>query len=167
MPWWIKIRKGCASLYTVRPATLYFMYSQHSVCSAWMKSCFAKCLLWRLFEPITGSIFQDNKVTVSVPVTERERERERPRRPGRTLSACHPAQSRVDLGNETITLQLHFYTLHLHIYITPHDIMQWEYCLLQKFSRIWTPPDKTCIQISSTNQTERKNLFPKGSQINE
>ena len=133
-----------------------------------MKSCFAKCLLWRLFEPITGSIFQDNKVTVCVPVTERERLRP----PGRTLSACHPAQSRVDLGNETITLQLHFYTLHPNIYkstlhlaiLCSEKIVS---CKRPTRKELLNTPDKTCIQISSTDQTDRKNLFPKGSQINE
>lgn len=95
------------------------------------------------------------------------RERERLRPPGRTLSACHPAQSRVDLGNETITLQLHFYITPLHLHYTSRYFAVRKLSVAKIQLDLNTPPDKTCIQISSTNQTDRKNLFPKGSQINE
>ena len=153
MPWWIKIRKfpnKVVRVYTLRPATLYFMYSLHSVWSTWMKSCFAKCLLWRLFEPITGSIFQDNKVTVSVPVTERERERDSGGPGGQWARAIPPS-----LVWTSVMRPLHYnytFTLHLHIYIKPHDIMQ---CQLQKFNLIWPPPDKTCIS-NFTHQNPQK-----------
>ena len=155
---------------TLRPATLYFMYSLHSVCrtlewkTALRNVCSGGCLSQLL------DLFFRTIRWQSVFLLPRERERLRP--PGRTLSACHPAQSRVDLGNETITLQLHFYTLHPNIYkstlhlaiLCSEKIVS---CKRPTRKELLNTPDKTCIQISSTDQTDRKNLFPKGSQINE
>ena len=128
-----------------------------------MKNCFAKCLLWRLFEPITGSIFQDNKVTVSVPVTERERDSGRPG--GHWARAIPPS-----LVWTSVMRPLHYNYTFTHYTLTSTNLhCTSQYCAVRKLSvanvqlerNYWTPLIKLAFKFHPPTRLIAKTCFQK------
>ena len=128
-----------------------------------MKSCFAKCLLWRLFEPITMDLFFRTIRWQSVFLLPRERDSGRPG--GHWARAIPPS-----LVWTSVMRPLHYNYTFTHYTLTSTNLhCTSQYCAVRKLSvanvqlerNYWTPLIKLAFKFHPPTRLIAKTCFQK------